>query len=187
MSEEQNNQEAQQEQKPATPPAEAQKTENPSQEQTVPYARFKEVNDKLKALEDAAAKAATEQQKAEEKRMEEQQQWQKLAEERGKQMESLKEKVADYEKLVPIISKQVQDEINGWPEKVKNLFPTDEMSVVEMMEWANRFRPLAQEMAGTPAPVGGNGRGPRPSGSAADKQVEMQQQTWGKQAARRYR
>lgn len=157
----------------AATPAEAQKPDNQSQEQTVPYARFKEVNDKLKALEDAAKQAAANQQAAEEQRMQEQQQWRELAEERGKQLQGYKDKATDYDKLAALVGKQLETEINGWPEKVRNLFPAGEMPVLAKLEWAERFRPLAQEMAGEAAPTPGNGRRPAPVVPAGQQQHEQ--------------
>lgn len=158
----------------AAPPAEAQKPDNQPQEQTVPYSRFKEVNERLKALEDEAAKQAAAQAKAEEDRMAEQQEWRELAEARGQQLEGAKSKAANYDKLAEVLSKQLKTEIDAWPEKVKALFPEDEMSVVEMMTWAERFRPLAQELAAEKAPPG-NGRRPRAmaaSGNRREDQIE---------------
>ena len=175
---------AQQEQKPATPAAEPNKSENPSQEQTIPYARFKEVNDKLKALEDAAAKAADEGKKAEEKRLEEQQQWQKLAEARGKELTEAKGKAADYDRLADLVGKQLKTEIDAWPEKVKGLFPTDEMPVLEMLEWAERFRPLALEMSEDKTPPAGNGRRPAPISPANVAKADEKQRTQWRQGAR---
>lgn len=133
----------------------------------------------------AKESAEKEAQDAKERQMAEQQEWKALAEERGKQLDGYKVKAEQYDKLAPILSKQLEAEINEWPEKVRNLFPADEMSVTDMMEWANRFRPLAQEMAGDKTPTPGNPPKPRPASSSKVEQETRDR--WRQQAAGRYR
>lgn len=172
---------------PATPPAGAQNSDTSGENKMVSIERFNEVNNKLKKLEEDAAKAAKAQQEADEKRLEEQQQWRELAEERGKQLEGVKGKATDYDKLAELVAKQLKTEIDAWPEKVKNLFPANEMPVLEMLEWAERFRPLALEMSEDKPATPGNHRGPRMSGAAGSAATQEQQKAWGQRAAQRYR
>ncbi|PYJ11288.1 MAG: hypothetical protein DMF06_03490 [Verrucomicrobia bacterium] len=171
----------------ATPPAGAQTTETPA-DQMIPKSRFDEINKELKALRAEKEAASSEAQKAKEKQMVEQAQWQQLAEERGKTIDGYKAKADEYDKLAPVVAEQLKAEIDQWPEKVKGLFPTAEMPVNEMLEWAKRFRPLAQEMMGTTAIVPGNGTRPKAVGMAgATKAQEDKRAAWQKAAAHRYR
>lgn len=170
----------------ATSPAGVSNSEKPA-EPMIPKSRFDEVNNKVKALEAEKEAAVTEAQAAKEKQMAEQQQWRELAEERGKSMEGFKAKAAEYDKLAPIVAKQLKAEIDAWPEKVKGLFPTSEMPVNEMLEWAERFRPLAQEMMGDKTPTPGNGARPKPAGAAGAAKAEEQRAAWQQGARQRYR
>jgi hypothetical protein len=85
------------------------------------------------------------------------------------------------------LERQLQAEIDGWPENVRNILPAD-LSVVDKLEWAERLRPLAAERMGGQPPAPGNQRGPKPaSNAAASKSEEDAKATWQKDAARRYR
>jgi len=78
------------------PPAGAQNTETNGEGagmQAVPYERFKEVNDQLKALKDADKKRAADQEKAERAQMAERGEFQKLAEQASKRAEDAEAKL----------------------------------------------------------------------------------------------
>jgi hypothetical protein len=146
--------------KPATPAAEPKNTDTPSQEQTVPYARFKEVNDRLKALEDDNAKKAKAQAEADEKRMAEQAQWQQLAEKRQAKVDELSTKGELADELTALVLKQYQAEIKDWPETVRAMAPGDDASILVKLEWMNKAKPLALELLKEKTPAAGNGRKP---------------------------
>lgn len=182
MADEQATQEAtQQEQKPATPAAEPSKTETPA-EQTVPYARFKEINDKLKALEDEAAKVAKEREAEDEKKLAAQQEWQKLAESRKTKVEELLPKAELADKLSEMVLAQYQAEIKEWPDTVKAMAPADDASILQKLDWMNKAKPLALELMSDKTPTPGNGRRPTPSAPAGtgtrEKEARVQQGAW---------
>lgn len=176
------------EQKPVAPSAATQNTDTPPQEQTVPYARFKEVNDRLKALEDEQAKRQREQQEADEKRLAEQQQWQKLYESRKADVEKLTPKAELADKLSALVLEQYAAEIKEWPEQVRAMAPAEDADVLVKLDWLKRAKPLAQELMGDKTPPPGNGRRPTPVGpSGVAKTADAQRDTWSKRAAARYR
>lgn len=77
-------------------PAEALKTEQP-QEQTVPYSRFKEVNDKLTALEKKEREREAAATKEAERKAQEQGEFEKLAKERADRIAQLEADIAKRE------------------------------------------------------------------------------------------
>lgn len=170
------------EQKPATPPAGVSNTEQPSQEQTVPYTRFKEVNDRLKALEDEAATKATEQQAEDEKKLAAQAEWQKLAESRKAKVEELKPKADLADKLSAMVLEQYDAEIKEWPEQVKAMAPSAEADVLVKLDWMKRAKPLALELMADKTPTPGNGRRPTPSAPAGtgarEEKARDEQRQW---------
>jgi hypothetical protein len=153
-------------QQPAATSAATENTVPQPSEQTVPYARFKEVNDKLKALEDDQAKRQKEQEKIDEERKKAQGEWRAVADQRQAKIEELTPKALLADQLTELITKQVNAEIAAWPEQVKNMAPGGEVSVLTMLEWVEKARPLAQELAADKSVPAGNHRGPKPSGSA---------------------
>lgn len=157
-------------QAPATPPAGAQNAETPAQEQTVPYARFKEVNDRLKAIEEKNAQEAEAQRIENEKKLQEQQQWQQLAETRRTKVEELTPKAKLADELSALMLEQYTAELKEWPEQVRNMAPADDADVRVKLDWLKKARPLAQELMGDKLPIPGNGRRPQPSGTASKKQ-----------------
>lgn len=180
--------EAQQPEQPATTPAVAQKTDTQSQEQTVPYTRFKEVNDRLKALEDerAAEKQAREEEDG--KKLAEQAEWQKLAENRKTKLDELKPKADLADKLATMVTTQYEAEIKDWPETVKAMAPNADAPILDKLEWMQKAKPLALELMAEKSTAHGNGRKPPPVSAAnVAKTAEAQRSTWRNTAARRYR
>ena len=184
MAEQEQQQPEAQENKPAAPSDATQNTDTP-QEQTVPYARFKEINDKLRSLEADAAKRAKEQQEADEKRLQEQQEWQKLADTRKGKIDELTPKAELAERLSAMVLEQYTAEIKEWPEQVRNMAPGDDADVLTKLDWMKRAKPLATELMGDKTPTPGNPPKPRPaSSSKAEAETRAQ---WQRQATARYR
>lgn len=173
MPEEQNSQnpnsQAQQSGQPVPSPAGASNTVTPPQEQTVPYARFKEINDRLKAMEDEQTKQAAERQAADEKRMAEQAEWQKLAETHKGTLEKLQPRIATLDKLTEMVLAQYQDEVKEWPEQVRAMAPADEADILIKLDWLKRAKPLALELMNDKTPVPGNGGRPKPAAPAGQR------------------
>lgn len=194
MAEEQQNkqqeqsQEAQDKDKQAASSAATENTEQQPTEQTVPYSRFKEVNDRLKALEQDATKRAKEQEAENEKRLAEQAKWQELYEGSKGKLAELTPKAELADQLSEMVAQQYAAEIAEWPDQVKAMAPADDASILVKLDWLKRARPLAQELMEDKTPPAGNGRKPPPKAPAGDaKAAEQQRQRWRNQAARRYR
>ena len=121
--------------------------------------RIKREREKAKTQADKAAK------EAEEKRQIEQGEFQKLAEERKTQLEQLAPKSELADRLSEIVNKQLDSEIATWPDSVHAIMPKEDSSLLERLEWAERTRPLAQELMaaktpnGTPYPAQHSGTG----------------------------
>lgn len=171
----------------ATPPAVATPTETPA-EQTVPYARFKEINDKLKAIEDDAARKAQERQAEDEKKLAEQQEWQKLADNRKAKVDELTPKAELADKLSALVTEQYVTEIATWPDTVKAMAPNDDASILTKLEWMGKAKPLAAELMADAPIAHGNGRRPPPIAAATVAKNEQAQRTqYSKTAIKRYR
>jgi hypothetical protein len=167
--------------------AETKNTDTEPQELMIPKHRYDEVAKRLKAIEDENAKRAAAQKAEDEKRLQEQQQWQQLAEKRKGDMEELKPKAELADKLSALVLEQYAAEIKEWPEQVKAMAPGDDADVLTKLDWMRRAKPLAIELMADKAPAFGNGRSPRPAGSAATVKTEQQSQQWQQRAAQRYR
>jgi hypothetical protein len=173
---------------PAASSAATQNTEQQPQEQTVPYARFKEINDQLKAFKDDADKQAKARQAEEEQKLAQTAEWQKLAEKRGGDLEALKPRAELADKLTELVTVQYQADINDWPAEVKAMAPADDASILDKLAWMAKAKPLAMELMKDKTPIPGNGARPKPIGAAgAAKADEKQRETWTTQATRRYR
>lgn len=113
----------------------------------------------------AETQAEKAQREADEKHKIEQGEWQKLAEERKTQLEQLAPKSELADRLSELVAKQLDTEIATWPDSVRAIMPKPESSLLERLEWAERTRPLAQELIaaktpnGTPYPAQHSGTG----------------------------
>jgi hypothetical protein len=107
----------------------------------------RQIDDRLKREraknEAAAAKAAKE---AEEQQAIRQGEYQKLAEDRKAQLEQLAPKAELADRLSEIVAKQLETEIAAWPESVRAIMPAEDSPLLERITWAERTRPLAQEL-----------------------------------------
>lgn len=175
-------------QQSAATSAATENTDPKLQEQTVPYARFKEVNEKLKALEDSAAQHAAAQAKAEEERLAQQQEWQKLADSRKAKVDELSPKAELADRLSAMVATQYQDEIKEWPEQVRNMAPADDADILTKLDWMQKARPLATELMADKTPAPGNGRRPVPvSPAGATKATEQERVNYATRARARYK
>lgn len=173
----------------ATPPAVANTTETPA-EQTVPYARFKEVNDALKVIQEENAKQAKARQAEDEKKLADQAKWQELADQRQARIAELEPQHAALTErttvLEEILSGIVEKEVKEWPAEVKEFDPGKEADVVARYKWLEKGRALAAKLAAAPA-TPGNSRGPKIAGAAGSSAAQEQQKAWSQRAAQRYR
>jgi hypothetical protein len=136
---------------PATPAtadssAGTQNTVPPQADQTVPFWRFKAVNDELNRVKGEAEQAATAKKTADDKALAAQNRWQELATNREKELGDLQPKLQLADKLTTIMARQLEDEIKLWPESVRKIMPAADSPLMERIEWAERTRPLAQEL-----------------------------------------
>ena len=162
---------------PQAPSSDATQNTEQAQEQTVPYNRFKEVNEKLRKLEAEQAKQAKEREQAEEKRLQEQQQWRELYEGNKARVQELEPKADLADKLSAMVLEQYAAEIKEWPEQVRNMAPDDNADVLTKLAWAARAKPLAMELMGDKTPPPGNGRKPPPTGGAGSGQQQERART----------
>lgn len=164
MSDEVKNQSTEQPQQnqPSAPSAETQNTDTGA-EHMIPKSRFDEVNSRLRAMEQAQAKAQAEREEAERKAAEEQGEFRKLYEGTTAQLSALKPKAELADKLAERFMSQLKAEVDAWPEEVKALLPTEPTDVIAFEDAVVRARPLAKKLT---APVGGNGPSPKPSAPA---------------------
>lgn len=110
--------------------------------------RLKREREKAKTQAEKAAK------EADERRQVEQGEWQKVAEERKTRLEQLEPKSELADRLSELVAKQLDSEIATWPDSVRAIMPSPESSLLERLEWAERTRPLAQELLAAKAPNG---------------------------------
>lgn len=80
--------------------------------------------------------------------------FQKLAEERKTQLDALAPAKELADRLSEIVAKQLDAELATWPESVRAIMPKDEAPLLERIEWADRTRPLAQELLAAQAGAG---------------------------------
>lgn len=151
-----------QENQQSAPSAETQNTDTGA-EHMIPKSRFDEVNSRLKAMEQAQAKAQAEREEAERKAAEEQGKFRELYEGTTAQLSALKPKAELADKLAERFMKQLKAEVDAWPEEVKALLPAEPTDVIAFEDAVIRARPLAKKLT---APVGGNGPSPKPSAPA---------------------
>ncbi len=180
-------------QQPA-PPDGAQNTDPPAtDEKTVPYSRFQEVNAEKKRLEAAMAKKQADDKAAEDQRLAEQQQWQELADKRAAELKEAQDKITEMEKAhrLNAITGSIKEAAGAAgfanpqdaaafidPADVQTDDDGRPVGVTDLVKKLAEERPylLAQTK---PAP--GNGSGPAPAG-ATDKIAQA-----AEQAARRFR
>lgn len=149
-----------------TPPAGAQNTDTSGANKTVSIERFNEINNELKRFKEEAAKAAKAREEEDTKKLAEQQEWQKLADKRKTALDELAPKAELADRLSELVAAQYESEIREWPETVKAMAPAADASILTKLEWMNKARPLALELAKEKTPPAGNGRKPPVAGRA---------------------
>lgn len=178
----------QQEPKPATSPAGAENADKSPQQETVSYARFKEVNDKLKALEDEHKQADEAKQKLEEEQLKQQAKWEQLADQRKAKIDELAPRAEMATELEAWFLEEYEATIKDWPEEVRETAPDDDADVRVKRAWMKKHRSLAVRLMEDKTPPAGNGRRPPPVSPAGQtKAAEEQRSKWQRQAAARYR
>ena len=155
---------------PSATPAGAENTDTGAGEHMIPKSRFDEVNNKLRAMEEQAAKLQKDREEAERKAAEEQGEYRKLYEQATQKLGELTPKSKALDALSEMVNAQLKAEVDKWPEEVKALLPTEPTDTLVFYEAVNRTRPLAARLAEAETKVPtGNGRGPKPSGPKVDK------------------
>lgn len=129
----------------------------------VSYARFKEVNEKLRSLEAAQSKAAKEAEKLRQEELIEQQKWQQLAEELGPKAERAKA-------LEKVVAELVKARTEALPEDKRPLIP-DGLPEVQLA-WLAKAEAAGMfgKVAG-PKLHGGSGTGSGATGAAVKADV----------------
>lgn len=161
------------------PPAEAKNTE----ERTVPYARFKEVNDTLNELrqwkaeqEKVQEKARKEAEKAEAERLKKGQEWEQLAEQRQQridELEPIKERAERYEAA---LKKRLATEREGLPKHIIALL--DRLDPAEQLEWlADNHEAISKPTA--PNTNAGERGGPTTRKATTDDIAAIKRQQYG--------
>lgn len=142
-------------------------TGDENQAHMIPKSRFDEVNEKLKTLEGQLAERDAKDQEAEQKRLEEQGKWQQIAEAQKAELESLKPAAEQLTALYDTMLKDIEAEVEDWPEEVQALMPPadDPQARISAMP---RLRPLVAKLTATPAPTGTR-KNPQPVEGSEDK------------------
>jgi hypothetical protein len=173
------------EQQPGQQPDAAKNTDN--QPGPIPYDRFKEVNDSLKATKKQLDELLADKEKrdkdakeAEEKRLESQKEFETLANERKSELEKANESIntykAELEAQTAVLSALYESRKGLVPEMYQPLL--DEMSLIKRLEWI-----AANESKLKPASNGSNGipHTPNPKGTGEltpDQRRAMAKRTW---------
>ena len=137
-------------------------------EHMIPKTRLDQLNNELKALRAEQAQAQKERDEAARKAAEDQGKFKELYEGAQTQVANLASKAELADKLAEMVAAQLKAEVDGWPEEVKAVLPTDPTDILAFMDAVGKARPLAQKLSTAPTPPpAGNGRGPKPAGPKA--------------------
>lgn len=110
------------------------------------------------------AEAEKTRQEAEREALKQKEEYKALTETQEKELGELRPKAERYDTLAELVTKQLRDEVDAWPEEVKNLLPDSEpVEVLTFLQAVEKARPLAKRLTAEPAPPG-NPRGPKPKG-----------------------
>jgi hypothetical protein len=152
------------EQRPDTPPAEVTTTVT-SQEQTIPYARFKEVNDALAELKRKDAEREAKERAETEKRAKEQGQYKELVEAKDRELGELKPQVesatARTKALEEVMEAQVKERAKALPDELRAMMPDGD--VLAQFAWLGKAEAAAAKLQIARSP--GTPPGPRGSGA----------------------
>ena len=154
---------------PATAtPAGVSNTENGGEkEQTVPYARFKEINDKLKQLEQAQEDARAEREKQTKRALEEQNKFKELYEAEQARVADLEPFKAQYEAVLKRAEENNTKRVEAIPENMRSLIPeyTDPM---KLQAWLDANTEIFNAKPAAPSLNGQAGSGIRGSQERKD-------------------
>lgn len=152
----------------AAPSAETKNTDTTQQaEPMIPKSRFDEINDELKKIKAAQAKAETDAAAAAEKQAEAEKQWEKLANDRKVKIDELQAKADLADRLTALMQEQFDTEIKDWPDVLKRLAPGADATIDQKLAWLQTARETAKELTAEPPPAG-VGRRPTPGNPAGD-------------------
>ena len=115
---------------------------------TVPYDRFKEVNDKYRAMEQRLAQMEQEQSQKREKELAEQQRWQELAQELQAKLDATSKQAERATELEQSLQATVAARVERLPESVRTLVP-DYSDPRLTLDWLNKNEAL---LVKAPAP-----------------------------------
>lgn len=111
----------------------------------------------------ADTKAEKERKQAEEQRAKEQGDWQRLAEQRGTELESLKGKAEAADTYAAKLNGLIEAEIAQWPEELRALDPGKD-ALDARLAWVEKSRALAQRLGALPKAADTDaGKGNRPA------------------------
>lgn len=123
----------------------------------------KQIKD-LRQENERRRKAETEnKRKADEEKLAAEARWQQLAEERGKEIDTLRQTSEKFDRLSQQLLDQAEREIAAWPEEVRSMKPEGDVEAI--LGWAGKARQLVAKLTQAAAP--GQSAMPRPAGSAA--------------------
>ena len=140
----------------ANPPAVAKNTE-PAADHMIPKARFDEVNNELKKLRTAQAKAAKEQEEAERKRLEKQNEFETLYNDAQKQVESLTPFKERYEAHLTQTKERNEKRVSELPKEMQGLVPEYD-DPLKLANWLDSNEGLLSKKVTAPSLDGGAGR-----------------------------
>lgn len=141
-------------------------TQNTDERAPIPYARFKEVNDARKALEDQIAKLNAEREsaaKAEEKRKRDEQaaqgKFKDLYDQAQAELDTLKAQAAEAAEFRKIFDAQLKRRLEGVPEPTRKLLA--EMTPLKAMAWLDEHADqIATQRKAPPTDAGKTGDRP---------------------------
>jgi hypothetical protein len=135
-----------------------------NREQSIPRARFDEVNGELRTLKQELEALRRERQEADERKKTEQGEWQQLAEERKSKIAELEPHKERADHLEQVVAAHARTLMDGLPEEITELLAG--MTADKQLEWLGKNR--AKVLAPTGGARPGNGGGPPPTGPAGE-------------------
>jgi len=157
-----------QDQNPTTSPAAAQNTEQSGQDETrIPKSRFDELNARMKAAEDRAARLEAKAKADEDARLEQEQKWQELAEQRQARIAELEPFQSQVDGYKGALEATIAQMVESLPEAARELVP--DLDPVGKLAWLNKALPTLSKKA-APSLDGGQRGDPVTPVSVSDEE-----------------